>query len=146
MNLSKHRANYMSEINKDDTVTVSEVGPGPFVQSVTVRGHKLFADEPLSFPEGTDKGLSPNDFLLSSLGSCTSITLRMYARLKRLPLNKIIITLNRNENGDIDRKIELIGNLTDEQKNRLMLNLAFYILFLFTGRSNHFILLHVFIS
>jgi putative redox protein len=109
----------MSEINKDDTVTVSEVGPGPFVQSVTVRGHKLFSDEPLSFREGTDKGLSPNDLLLSSLGSCTSITLRMYARLKKLPLDKIIITLNKNENGDIDRKIELIGNLTDEQKNRL---------------------------
>ena len=109
----------MVDIKKDNTVVVSEVGPGPFVQSVTVRGHKLLADEPLSFPEGTDKGLSPNDFLLSSLGSCTSITLRMYARLKKIPLEKIIITLNRSENGEIDRKIELTGNLTSEQKNRL---------------------------
>jgi len=109
----------MADIKNDHTVVVSEVGPGPFVQSVTVRGHKLLADEPLSFPEGTDKGLSPNDFLLSSLGSCTSITLRMYARLKKLPLEKIIITLNRGENGEIDRKIELTGDLTSEQKNRL---------------------------
>ena len=109
----------MVDIKKDHTVVVSEVGPGPFVQSVTVRGHKLLADEPLSFPEGTDKGLSPNDFLLSSLGSCTSITLRMYARLKKIPLEKIIITLNRSENGEIDRKIELTGNLTSEQKNKL---------------------------
>ena len=109
----------MDDIKKDHTVVVSEVGPGPFVQSVTVRGHKLLADEPLSFPEGTDKGLSPNDFLLSSLGSCTSITLRMYARLKKLPLEKIIITLNRSENGEIDRKIELTGDLTSEQKNKL---------------------------
>ena len=109
----------MADIKKDHTVVVSEVGPGTFVQSVTVRGHKLLADEPLSFPEGTDKGLSPNDFLLSSLGSCTSITLRMYARLKKIPLEKIIITLNRGENGEIDRKIELVGNLTSEQKNRL---------------------------
>jgi len=109
----------MADIKKDHTVVVSEVGPGPFVQSVTVRGHKLLADEPLSFPEGTDKGLSPNDFLLSSLGSCTSITLRMYARLKKIPLEKIIISLNRGENGEIDRKIELTGNLTSEQKNRL---------------------------
>ena len=109
----------MADIKKNHTVVVSEVGPGPFVQSVTVRGHKLLADEPLSFPEGTDKGLSPNDFLLSSLGSCTSITLRMYARLKKIPLEKIIITLNRSENGEIDRKIELTGNLTSEQKNRL---------------------------
>ena len=110
----------MDDIKKDHTVVVSEVGPGPFVQSVTVRGHKLLADEPLSFPEGTDKGLSPNDFLLSSLGSCTSITLRMYARLKKIPLEKIIITLNRGENGEIERKIELTGNLTSEQKNRLI--------------------------
>ena len=109
----------MADIKKDHAVVVSEVGPGPFVQSVTVRSHKLLADEPLSFPEGTDKGLSPNDFLLSSLGSCTSITLRMYARLKKIPLEKIIITLNRSENGEIDRKIELTGNLTSEQKNRL---------------------------
>ena len=109
----------MADIKKDHAVVVSEVGPGPFVQSVTVRGHKLLADEPLSFPEGTDKGLSPNDFLLSSLGSCTSITLRMYARLKKLPLEKIIITLNRGKNGEIDTKIELTGNLTSEQKNRL---------------------------
>ena len=109
----------MADIKKDHTVVVSEVGPGPFVQSVTVRGHKLLADEPLSFPEGTDKGLSPNDFLLSSLGSCTSITLRMYARLKKIPLEKIIIILNRGENDEIDRKIELTGNLTSEQKNRL---------------------------
>ena len=109
----------MTDVKKEDTVIVSEVGPGPFVQSVTVRGHKLYADEPLSFPEGTDKGLSPNDFLLSSLGSCTSITLRMYARLKKLPLDKIIIKLNKNENGEIDRKIELVGNLTDEQRNKL---------------------------
>ena len=109
----------MTDIKNDHTVVVSEVGPGPFVQSVTVRGHKLLADEPLSFPEGTDKGLSPNDFLLSSLGSCTSITLRMYARLKKIPLEKIIITLNRSENGEIERKIELTGDLTSEQKNKL---------------------------
>jgi putative redox protein len=43
----------------------------------------------------------------------------MYARLKKLSLDKIIITLNKNDNGDIDRKIELIGNLTDEQRNKL---------------------------
>ena len=110
----------MADIKNDHTVVVSEVGPGPFVQSVTVRGHKLLADEPLSFPEGTDKGLSPNDFLLSSLGSCTSITLRMYARLKKIPLEKIIITLNRSENGQINRKIELRGNLTNEQKDKLL--------------------------
>jgi putative redox protein len=110
----------MTEVKKKDTVTVSEVGPGPFVQRVTVRGHKLFADEPFSFPEGTDKGLSPNDFLLSSLGSCTSITLRMYARLKKLSLDKIIVTLNINEKNEINKKIKLLGNLSQQEKIKLL--------------------------
>ena len=43
------------------------MGPGSFGQSVTVRGHKRYIDEPLSFPEGTDKGLSPNDFCFHHL-------------------------------------------------------------------------------
>jgi len=43
----------------------------------------------------------------------------MYARLKKLPLDKITISLTRNASGEIDRKIELIGNLSDEQRNRL---------------------------
>jgi putative redox protein len=110
----------MSEQKKENVLVVSEVGPGPFVQSVTVRGHKISADEPITVPGGTDQGLSPDDFLLSSLGSCTSITLRMYARLKKLPLDKITISLTRNPSGEIDRKIELIGNLSDEQRNRLL--------------------------
>ena len=91
----------MSEQKKENVLVVSEVGPGPFVQSVTVRGHKISADEPITVPGGTDQGLSPDDFLLSSLGSCTSITLRMYARLKKISLDKITVTLNKNENGEI---------------------------------------------
>jgi putative redox protein len=79
----------MGGFKKDNTVTVYEVGHGSFVQSVTVKGHKLFADEQLSFTEGTDKGLRPNDFLLSFLGTCTPITFRMYARLKNCNLIKL---------------------------------------------------------
>ena len=111
----------MSEQKKEDVLVVSEVGPGPFVQSVTVRGHKISADEPITVPGGTDQGLSPDDFLLSSLGSCTSITLRMYARLKKLPLKKIIINLNINDKGNIVKKIKLIGNLTNYQKQKLFI-------------------------
>jgi len=105
-------------MNKNKVV-VEEVGPGSFVQTVKVRDHKLIADEPLNFPEGTDKGFSPNDFLLSALCTCTSITIRMYARLKKIPLDKTIVKLERLGNGDILREIEFKGNLNSEQIDKL---------------------------
>jgi len=105
-------------MNKNKVV-VEEVGPGPFVQIVKARDHNVLADQPLTFPEGTDKGFSPNDFLLSALGTCTSITVRMYARLKKIPLNKTIVKLERLENGEIMREIEFKGNLSSEQIDRL---------------------------
>ena len=105
-------------MNKNKVV-VEEVGPGPFVQTVKVRDHNVLADQPLTFPEGTDKGFSPNDFLLSALGTCTSITVRMYARLKKIPLNKTVVKLERLENGEIMREIEFKGNLSSEQIDRL---------------------------
>ena len=109
----------MIDPNREHFVTISDVDPDSLVQNIEVRGHKLLADEPKSFPGGNDKGLSPTDFLLSSLGSCTSMTLRLYARLKKLPLEKIIIRLDRKASGEIIREIELIGNLTEEQRQRL---------------------------
>jgi putative redox protein len=109
----------MIDPNREHFITISDVDPESLVQNIEVRGHKLLADEPKSFPGGNDKGLSPTDFLLSSLGSCTSMTLRLYARLKKLPLEKIIVRLDRKASGEIIREIELIGNLTEEQRQRL---------------------------
>jgi len=109
----------MIDPNREHFVTISDVDPDSLVQNIEVRGHKILADEPKSFPGGNDKGLSPTDFLLSSLGSCTSMTLRLYARLKKLPLKKIIVKLDRKASGEIVKQIELIGNLTEEQRERL---------------------------
>jgi putative redox protein len=47
------------------------------------------------------------------------MTLRLYARLKKLPLEKIIVKLDRKASGEIIREIELIGDLTEEQRQRL---------------------------
>jgi putative redox protein len=109
----------MIDPNREHFVKISDVDPDSLVQNIEVRGHKILADEPKSFPGGNDKGLSPTDFLLSSLGSCTSMTLRLYARLKKIPLEKIIVRLDRKASGEIIREIELIGNLTEEQRQRL---------------------------
>ena len=108
------------------TLTVSENGRGPYQQSVSAGRHTLVADEPQAMG-GDDAGLAPFDFLLAALGSCTSITLRMYAQRKNLPLTHVSVALT-HEKIDVDgqkvdrieRNITLIGELSVEQRERLL--------------------------
>ena len=108
------------------TLTVSENGRGPYQQSVCAGRHTLIADEPQAMG-GDDGGLAPFDFLLAALGSCTSITLRMYAQRKNLPLTHVSVALS-HEKIDVDgqkvdrieRNITLIGDLSAEQRARLL--------------------------
>ena len=108
------------------TLTVSENGRGPYQQNVSAGRHMLVADEPQAMG-GDDAGLAPFDFLLAALGSCTSITLRMYAQRKNLPLTHVSVALS-HEKIDVDgqkvdrieRNITLIGDLSVEQRERLL--------------------------
>lgn len=115
-------------------VTVAETGAGRFAQAVSVGKHRLRADEPAS-AGGTDTGPSPYDFLLAGLGACTAMTIRMYANLKQLPLDKVAVRLRHEKvhaqdcaecetrEGKIDRierEIELHGALDDAQRGRLL--------------------------
>jgi putative redox protein len=110
-----------------DPVVVSENGQGPYQQTVRVGKHCLIADEPVAMG-GNDAGPAPFDFLLASLGSCTSITLRMYAERKELPLAGVSVELTHDRvdvegGGKIDRISRLIrldGDLTPEQRSRLL--------------------------
>lgn len=114
-------------------VIVEETGNGDFQQRVTSGQHTLLADEPI--PMGTDTGLAPYEFLLAGLGACTSMTLRMYAKRKGIPLEKVTVQLGHSrihaedcetcetETGHIDhieRWITLTGDLTEEQRARLL--------------------------
>ncbi|MEV6903113.1 OsmC family protein [Amycolatopsis sp. NPDC051372] len=116
------------------TVVVSETGEGRFTQHVTAGSFELVVDEPKSVG-GDGSGPTPYDLLLGALGSCTAITLRMYADRKNIPLANVSVRLRHDrihardcercetEVGMISRitrEIELEGDLDDEQRARLL--------------------------
>ena len=117
----------------DKVVTVHGNAAG-FAQEITVGRHRLHADEPAS-AGGTDTGPNPYDLLLAALGSCTSMTLAMYARRKQWPLEAVTVRLRHSKvhatdsaeceasSGKLDRierEVELVGALTEEQRTRLL--------------------------
>ncbi|MCB4358165.1 OsmC family protein [Quatrionicoccus australiensis] len=109
-----------------DLVIVAENGQGRYQQEVRVGQHRLLADEPVSVGGG-DAGPAPFDFLMAGLGACTSMTLRMYAERKELPLTGIKVTLSHEKievdgkpRDQIKREITLEGELSDTQRQRLL--------------------------
>ncbi|HIC81350.1 MAG TPA: OsmC family peroxiredoxin, partial [Kiloniellaceae bacterium] len=107
---------------------------GRFTQAIAAGPHHLRADEPESYG-GLDSGPSPYDLVLAGLGACTSMTIRMYAEHKKLPLEKVRVTLTHGKihavdceecetkEGKIDRierAIEITGNLDDSQRQRML--------------------------
>ncbi len=77
-------------------VVVAETAQGPFLNHVVVGKHRLLADEPTSIG-GFDAGPAPYDFLGAALGSCTSMTLRMYADRKKLPLDRVTVEVSHDK-------------------------------------------------
>jgi len=115
-------------------VVVRETRNSKFQQTVMVGPHRLLADEPVA-AGGNDSGPGPYDFLLAALGACTSMTMRLYADRKSLPLERTTVTLKHSkihaedcaecetEAGmldQIERVIGMEGALSPEQRQRLM--------------------------
>jgi putative redox protein len=120
--------------NQPGTVIVTDAGTGKYTQRITAGEHVFLADEPTSVGGG-DAGPNPYDLLLSALGTCTAMTVRMYADRKGIPLERTTVRLRHDrihaqdcadcetEKGllsQITRDIHLEGDLDDEQRAKLM--------------------------
>lgn len=112
----------------------TRVGEKGYTTEIIAGQHQLIADEPPSVG-GADEGPTPYGYLLSGLGACTAMTLRMYADHKKIDLKEVEVKLTHDKihqvdgensessKGKIDqikRKIKLTGDLTDEQRKRLI--------------------------
>ncbi|TCC87897.1 OsmC family protein [Pedobacter hiemivivus] len=104
---------------------ITELDKSHYKTKVYAGGHFIYADEPEEIG-GTDEGMPPGALLLASLGSCTAITIRMYADRKNYNLDAIKIELaickeeEMNKETRITRKIEFSGNLTEDERQRLL--------------------------
>lgn len=109
----------MKEISRATVVS----GDANYRHDITIGTHTLVADEP-AHGGGADAGPAPYDLLLSSLGACTAITLRMYAQKKGWELGRLTVTLQllKNREGEtrIDRQLAASGALDEAQWTRLL--------------------------
>ncbi|MFK5998768.1 MAG: bifunctional alpha/beta hydrolase/OsmC family protein [Rhodobacterales bacterium] len=119
----------------EGVVRASEANPDGFLQDITAGPlHHSLADEPVTYG-GTDKGMTPYQFLSAGLAACTSMTVRMYARRKKWPLESIHVDVTHDKvhaqdceschatHTQVDvftREIHLSGPLDDSQKQRLL--------------------------
>ena len=110
-----------------EPVTVTERPGGKYTLDVDNGRHKLYADEPLSYGSA-DLGPSPFEYLCASLGSCTAITLRMYAGRKKWEVENISVTVTHSLRKFTDgetknvfkRVVYLKSELADDQRHRLI--------------------------
>jgi putative redox protein len=115
-------------------VVVRETRNSKFQQTVSIGPHQMLADEPAA-AGGEDTGPGPYDFVLAGLGACTSMTMRLYADRKSLPLQRVTVTLKHSKIhaedcaecetkagmlDQIERLITMEGALDAEQRRKLM--------------------------
>jgi putative redox protein len=95
---------------------------GKFGQTIQIGPHTLAADE-LREDQGNDTAPGPHELLLAALGSCTSMTVKLYSDRKGWPLERVHVQLRGRHEEDgfhIERTLHLAGALSDEQKARLL--------------------------
>jgi putative redox protein len=102
-------------------VKVRKAPEGKIRQRVEAGANSLFADEPPDLGEGG--GLDPHELLDAALGACTAMTVTLVARRKQMPLVDVRVTISHAEDNDhyrLSRSVELIGDLSQEQREYLL--------------------------
>ena len=117
-----------------DRVVVQNRSDDGFFSTINARGHQLLADEPVEYGGGNE-GPTPYDLLGAALGTCTAMTLNMYARRKELPVSNVVVSTRHEkiharecedcetQKGKIDRferEIRIEGDLTEQQRQRML--------------------------
>jgi putative redox protein len=124
----------MSGTESSEGLVIVRGAADDFAQEIAAGDYRLRSDEPVS-AGGTGTGPTPYDLLLAALGSCTSMTVAMYARRKGWPLKSVTVRLRHSrvhaadcatcDTKDtiltvIDRELEFAGHLDREQRERLL--------------------------
>jgi len=103
------------------TVTTHKAGSGKIAFEIEIGAHHLITDEPVDV--GDDLGPAPHEILDASLAACTSLTVLMVAQRKQWPLTDVHVHITHAADDTtyrMTRTLELIGALTDEQKQYLL--------------------------
>ena len=123
-----------ASVSDHNGVTATGETGKAFLTHMHAASHHFLADEPLSYG-GTNEGPTPYDFLGAALGACTSMTLNMYARRKKLEVKSVSVNVTHEKihaedcddceksDGQIDqftRRISIAGNLNDAQHKRML--------------------------
>ena len=108
----------------NDILIKADIGRDHYRVVLQAGKNTIIADEPLN-NGGGDEGMNPHEILASALGACTCATLRMYADRKEWPLEAIHVTVSLTHdlenNTNMHREIKLTGDLSTEEKDRLMM-------------------------
>lgn len=133
---SRYLEPFPPEPESEGWARVMETGAGQFQQSVALGRHHLIADEPTKMG-GFDSGPSPYQLLLAGLGACSAMTVRLYAKWKNIPLDRVSVDLrhSREHQADsatsatgqsnpklerIERVVHLEGDLSEAERARLL--------------------------
>ncbi len=132
--LDLESANTMISDLPEGTVIVKSSSASKFAQRIFAGHHQMIADEPVLYG-GKDRGPSPYGYLLSALGSCTAMTVQMYAQRKGIALESVSVTLSHQKihaddcinceekSGKLDEieiVLELTGDLSEDERQKLL--------------------------
>ncbi len=125
----------MSDSEEKKIVHVYLPADEPFKTTLTAGNHEIIADEPPEVDGGSDEGPDPYDLLLMGLGTCSAMTMKMYARRKNWPVEDIYIEMRHNKShaedcrdcedpaskiDSIEKELIIKGDLDQEQLDKLM--------------------------